>query len=588
MKNIKISTRILGTFGILVLLLLAMAVMALMQLRSMQDSSEVITGKALPSVEIINTLNTDLVRARLLELRHVNNTDPAYIADIEKQFEQLQHRLTEAKNIYEPLIVTDQERQLYAQFLSERERYVALHTQLFEVSRSGDKEKAKELLGAESLTVYNASSETLKKLIKYNSDTAKKETSDAAKVYSQAVTMLIIAAVIAVLVAVIAGILLVRSIRAPLLQAVQAADRVANGDLSGSIHVERQDETGQLLNALERMQHSLVQTVRSVRQNAEGVASASAQIASGNADLSSRTEEQASALEETAASMEQLGSTVRQNADNARAANQMAVNASQVAAQGGAVVAEVVETMKGINNSSHQIADIISVIDSIAFQTNILALNAAVEAARAGEQGRGFAVVAGEVRTLAQRSAEAAKEIKGLITTSVQRVEQGTQLVDKAGTTMSDIVSAIRRVTDLMAEISAASQEQSQGVAQVGEAVTQMDQATQQNAALVEESAAAAGALRKQAQDLVQAVAVFQLPASAMYEQAAKVTARAAATSAAASAGHSRQAPTRRVGARPAPMQTAPQSLMGSAATEPAPNRNQRKSSLNEDDWETF
>ena len=587
MKNIKISTRILGTFGILVALLLAMVAMALMQFRSMQDSSEVITGKALPSVEVINTLNTDLVRARLLELRHVNNTDPAYIADIEKQFEQLQHRLAEEKNIYEPLIVTDQERQLYTQFLSERERYVALHNKLFEVSRSGDKEKAKELLGAESLTVYNASSETLKKLIKYNSDAAKKETSAAVNVYSQAVSMLIVAAVIAVLVAVIAGILLVRSIRAPLLQAVQAADRVANGDLSGAIHVERQDETGQLLNALERMQNSLVQTVRSVRQNAEGVASASSQIASGNADLSSRTEEQASALEETAASMEQLGSTVRQNADNARAANQMAVNASQVAAQGGAVVAEVVETMKGINNSSHQIADIISVIDSIAFQTNILALNAAVEAARAGEQGRGFAVVAGEVRTLAQRSAEAAKEIKGLITTSVQRVEQGTQLVDKAGTTMADIVSAIRRVTDLMAEISAASQEQSQGVAQVGEAVTQMDQTTQQNAALVEESAAAAGSLRKQAQDLVQAVAVFQLPASAIYEQAAKVTARAAASSA-ASASHSRLAPTRRVGARPAPMQTAPQSLMGSAATESAPNRNQRKSSMNEDDWETF
>ena len=588
MKNVKISTRILGTFGILLVLLLVVVSMALLQLRSMRSSAETITGNALPSVEVINTLNTDLARTRLLELRHVNNDEPAYIAQVEAQFEQLQKHLVEAKKLYEPLIVTNQERELYTQFLRERERYVEANKQLFEVSRRGDKEQAKQLLGAESLKLYNASSETLQKLIHYNSQVAKDETQASERVYERAVSMLIIVAAIAVLVAVIAGILLVRSIRAPLLQAVQAADRVANGDLSGTIHVERQDETGQLLNALERMQHSLVQTVRSVRQNAEGVASASAQIASGNADLSSRTEEQASALEETAASMEQLGSTVRQNADNARAANQMAVNASQVAAQGGAVVAEVVETMKGINNSSHQIADIISVIDSIAFQTNILALNAAVEAARAGEQGRGFAVVAGEVRTLAQRSAEAAKEIKGLITTSVQRVEQGTQLVDKAGTTMADIVSAIRRVTDLMAEISAASQEQSQGVAQVGEAVTQMDQTTQQNAALVEESAAAAGSLRKQAQDLVQAVAVFQLPASAIYEQAAKVTARAAASSAAASASHSRLTPTRRVGARPAPMQTAPQSLMGSAATESAPNRNQRKSSMNEDDWETF
>ncbi|PIG09588.1 methyl-accepting chemotaxis protein [Comamonas sp. 26] len=588
MKSIKISTRILGTFGVLLVLLLAVVSMALLQLGSMRSSAETITGNALPSVEVINTLNTDLARTRLLELRHVNNDEPAYMAQVETQFEQLQKHLAQAKKLYEPLIITNQERELYTQFLHERERYVEANKQLFDVSRRGDKEQAKQLLGGESLKLYDESTATLQKLIQFNSDVARNETRASETVYDRAVTMLAVAAVIAVLVAVGAGLWLVRSIRTPLQQAVQAADRVANGDLSGAIHVERQDETGQLLNALERMQNSLVQTVRSVRQNAEGVASASSQIASGNADLSSRTEEQASALEETAASMEQLGSTVRQNADNARAANQMAVNASQVAAQGGAVVAEVVETMKGINNSSHQIADIISVIDSIAFQTNILALNAAVEAARAGEQGRGFAVVAGEVRTLAQRSAEAAKEIKGLITTSVQRVEQGTQLVDKAGTTMADIVSAIRRVTDLMAEISAASQEQSQGVAQVGEAVTQMDQTTQQNAALVEESAAAAGALRKQAQDLVQAVAVFQLPASAMYEQAAKVTARAAATSAAASGTHSRLASTPRVGARPAPIQTAPQSLMGRAATESASNRNQRKSSLNEDDWETF
>lgn len=590
MKNIKISTRILGTFGVLVVLLLAMVAMALMQFRAMQSSSEVITEKALPSVEVINTLNTDLVRARLLELRHVNNSEPAYIADVEKQFEQLQHRLGEEKAIYEPLILTEQERQIYTQFLSERERYVELNKQLFEVSHSGDKEKAKELLGGESLKLYNTSSATLQKLIKYNSDAAKAETQAAAAAYKRAITLLVTGAVIAVLIAVMAGLWLVRSIRAPLQQAVQAADRVANGDLSGVIHVERQDETGQLLNALERMQGSLVQTVRTVRQNAEGVASASSQIASGNADLSSRTEEQASALEETAASMEQLGSTVRQNADNARAANQMAVNASQVAAQGGAVVAEVVETMKGINNSSHQIADIISVIDSIAFQTNILALNAAVEAARAGEQGRGFAVVAGEVRTLAQRSAEAAKEIKALITTSVERVQQGTQLVDKAGATMTDIVSAIRRVTDLMAEISAASQEQSQGVAQVGEAVTQMDQTTQQNAALVEESAAAAGALRKQAQDLVQAVAVFQLPASVQHDQAGRVVSPAPA-SVVMPSQPLRAPAARRSITKPAAVQAAPHSLMGSVSADSTAMHNARstrKSTVNEDDWETF
>ena len=580
MKNMKISTRILGIIGILVILLIAVVSIALLQLRSMRGNAETITGNALPSVELINTMSTELVRARLLELRHVNNSDAAYMARVEKQFDELQGRLANDKKLYEPLIITQEERDLYNQFIREREQYVVLHKQLFALSSAGEKDKAKELMEGESLKLYNESTVTLEKLIKFNSDVARAETKASAEVYDNAVMLLVVAAIVSVLLAVIAGIWLVRSIRAPLEQAVKAADRVSNGDLSGVIHVERHDETGQLLTALERMQASLVQTVRSVRLNAEGVASASAQIASGNADLSSRTEEQASALEETAASMEQLGSTVRQNADNARAANQMALNASQVAEQGGAVVAQVVDTMKGINDSSHQIADIITVIDSIAFQTNILALNAAVEAARAGEQGRGFAVVAGEVRTLAQRSAEAAKEIKALISTSVARVEQGTQLVDKAGTTMADIVSAIRRVTDLMTEISAASQEQSQGVAQVCEAVTQMDQTTQQNAALVEESAAAAGALRKQAQDLVQAVAVFQLPANAMYEQNARATAPQRVASAAAPAVSAVRTPAARRPLSPKTMpQAAPQALMGSA---------QRKASASEDDWETF
>ncbi len=262
-----------------------------------------------------------------------------------------------------------------------------------------------------------------------------------------------------------------------------------------------------LKRAFARMDSALVE----VRRSSASIENASAEIATGNLDLSSRTEQQASALEQTAASMEQLGSTVRQNADNARQANQLAMGASTVATRGGQVVGQVVETMKGINHSSKKIADIIGVIDSIAFQTNILALNAAVEAARAGEQGRGFAVVASEVRSLAQRSAEAAKEIKVLISTSVERVEQGTTLVDQAGVTMTEIVTSIRRVTDIMGEISSASTEQSAGVAQVGEAVTQMDRATQQNAALVEQSAAAAASLKDQARQLVQVVALFKL-----------------------------------------------------------------------------
>ena len=305
-----------------------------------------------------------------------------------------------------------------------------------------------------------------------------------------------------------------RSITLPLRQGIQAAENIAQGDLSMRIAVAQQrDEAGQLLQALAHMQARLADTVAHVRQNAEGVATASSEIAHGNHDLSARTESQASALQQTAASMEQLGSTVRQNADNAQQANQLALNASNVATQGGEVVAQVVETMRGIHDASRRIADIIGVIDGIAFQTNILALNAAVEAARAGEQGRGFAVVAGEVRNLAQRSADAAKEIKGLIGASVERVEQGSQLVDKAGGTMEEVVTAIRRVTDIMGEISAASKEQASGVAQVGEAITQMDQTTQQNAALVEQSAAAAASLQTQAGELVRAVAVFTLEA---------------------------------------------------------------------------
>jgi methyl-accepting chemotaxis protein len=328
---------------------------------------------------------------------------------------------------------------------------------------------------------------------------------------ARAQTLILSVALLATLVTAAAATIILRSTLRRVGAATEAVGRVARGDLTGEIRVDGADEVGRLLAGLQLMQGQLVRLVGSVRGNAESVATASSQIAQGNSDLSQRTEEQASSLQQTAASMEQLGTTVQQNAENARQANQLAAGASTVAQQGGEVVDQVVQTMRGIEDSSRRIAEIIGTIDGIAFQTNILALNAAVEAARAGEQGRGFAVVAGEVRVLAQRSAEAAREIKSLIETSVQRVGQGTQLVAQAGERMQDIVAAVQRVSDVVAEITSASNEQAEGVAQVGQAVSQMDQVTQQNAALVEESAAAADSLRQQAQQLVAAVATFRL-----------------------------------------------------------------------------
>ena len=326
---------------------------------------------------------------------------------------------------------------------------------------------------------------------------------------TQLITVLALVAVSIVL-SLWLALVFVRSITRPLAQAVQLAQDVAQGDLSGEDHPAGTNEVGELLQAQQTMRARLRPMVAQVRRGADSVALASAEIAQGNIDLSSRTENQASALEETAASMEELSATVRHNADSAREASSLAQSARDVAEQGGAVVAQVVQTMQGIHQSSSKIADIISVVDGIAFQTNILALNAAVEAARAGEQGRGFAVVASEVRSLAQRSAEAAKQIKQLIDTSVERVDEGNVLVHQAGNTMNEVVAAIQQVNEIVSAISCASQEQANGVAQVGEAVTQMDQATQQNAALVEEMAAAANSLNLQGQELVQAVSLFR------------------------------------------------------------------------------
>ena len=335
---------------------------------------------------------------------------------------------------------------------------------------------------------------------------------------------------IAVILALGCWVFINRTVLRPLHEAGGHFDKIAGGDFTGRIEVRSTNEIGSLFAAIKRMQESLTRTVSAVRRGVDEINVGSREISAGNTDLSSRTEQQAASLEETAASMEQLASTVKQNADNARQANQLAASASDVAERGGSAVSEVVTTMQAISASSRKISEIVSVIDGIAFQTNILALNAAVEAARAGEQGKGFAVVAGEVRSLAQRSAQAAKEIKGLIEDSVGKVGAGSQQVERAGATMQEIVASVKRVTDIMGEISAASEEQSSGIDQVNRAVSQMDEVTQQNAALVEEAAAAAGSLQEQSQRLAEAVAVFKINAGEVIEVPAQQLAQQRST----------------------------------------------------------
>jgi methyl-accepting chemotaxis protein-1 (serine sensor receptor) len=372
--------------------------------------------------------------------------------------------------------------------------------------RAGMIEAAKAMQAA-----YNELANANDALRAFLTDASKKSYEDAQSRYTWFRALSLSAIALGLAAAAFAWFALRRAIARPLEAALTHFEAIAAGDLRRDVVVTSRDEMGLLLEGLAKMRASLLTTVRTVRSGSESIASATQQIAAGNTDLSSRTEEQASALQETASSMEELTSTVRQNADNARQASTLAANASEIAGKGSAVVTEVVDTMGEISRSSAKIADIITIIEGIAFQTNILALNAAVEAARAGEEGRGFAVVAGEVRNLAQRSSTAAKEIKELIDTSVARVQSGTTLVDEAGRTMNEIIGAVQRVTDIMGEIAAASAEQSTGIEQVSRAVTQMDEVTQQNAALVEEAAAAAQSLEDQAARLRQAVAVFQV-----------------------------------------------------------------------------
>jgi len=516
LPDFKLGTKLGAAFFILVLVTAGLGAFAVRQMAAINEHMEVIASNNLPGVELVGKLRLTANLIRRAEADHVLSVDGKEMAAIEARIDELKARLTKFQAAYEPLIDAGEEHQAYEQYRRDRDQYLTALSAGLVISRGGAAtfEKAKAHFHDATAGTFDTVANDLTRLGDLNMKAADEASKSARATYSHAYFWTIGLVMIVVVAAAALAFAIVRSITRQLggepAEAAGLARSVAAGDLGVPIRL-RAGDSASMMAQLKVMQESLSNVVAGVRQNADSVATASSQIAQGNADLSSRTEEQASALEETAASMEQLGSTVSQNADNAKQANQLALGASSLAARGGEVVGEVVSTMKGINDSSKKIADIIGVIDGIAFQTNILALNAAVEAARAGEQGRGFAVVASEVRSLAQRSAGAAKEIKELIGASVERVERGSSLVDQAGATMNEIVAAVRRVADIIGEISAATIEQSAGVAQVGEAVSQMDQATQQNAALVEESAAAAESLKQQAQQLAQAVAVFKL-----------------------------------------------------------------------------
>ena len=509
-NQFKISTRLMFLVGLVSLLLIGMGAQGLWSIGQSNTAYKSLYEERMVPLAQLSEINESLLDSRLAIANSLIYSD-----EIAKHATQVEANITAASKTwtaYMASFLTPEEAVLAKKFAQDRERLV---NEGFKPAvaalRANDMASVNSLVLQKIRPLYAAADDGLEAMKKLQLDVGKADF-DATVARYETTRMVSFAIIfLGVLFAVLFGAALIRGMSRALQLAAAAADAAAEGDLSHVVTVEGQDEISHVLSSFATMQTNLIGVVSKVRQGADGVATASAQIAAGNHDLSARTESQASALEQTAASMEQLSATVKQNADSARLANQFARDASTVAEQGGEVVTEVVATMRGINDASHKIADIISVIDGIAFQTNILALNAAVEAARAGEQGRGFAVVASEVRALAGRSASAAKEIKALIDTSVARVAQGSVLVDKAGVTMTEVVSAIKRVTDLMGEISAASHEQSLGVSQVGEAVTQMDQVTQQNAALVEQMAAAAQSLNDQAQQLVQTVAVFKL-----------------------------------------------------------------------------
>ena len=579
-RNLSISIRLALAFGAVLLLLGIISGLGIWRLQEVGQAADAMAKRTLVkeriAAEWLVATSTNSIRALAL----VKSDDAADEEYFQKGMAQTSLGITENSKKLFDLLDTAEEKALFEDGVAKRLTYVGVRSSVMKLKAQGQNALATQLTEEKMLPALSAYDASIKNMLLHQKATIDQTVTSIDAMYRSGQISMLVLTVLALGLGVLLSWRLTSGITRPLGQALRVAQTVAGGDLTSQIEVSTKDETGQLMQALKDMNTSLVAIVGQVRQSTDTIATASSQIAAGNQDLSSRTEQQASSLEETAASMEELTSTVKQNADNARQANQLAVSASSVAVRGGAVVSQVVQTMDAINTSSKKIVDIIGVIDGIAFQTNILALNAAVEAARAGEQGRGFAVVAAEVRSLAQRSAAAAKEIKTLIGDSVDKVGEGSRQVAEAGKTMDEIVDSVRRVTDIMAEITAASQEQTQGIEQINQAITQMDQVTQQNAALVEEAAAAAQSLQEQAGGLSQVVSVFQLG------EGQPMTHKSPSGQGQAASQH-----------RAAEPRQPPAAKRGIAATRPAPARSQAPlpptrlaaaSSTDADDWTEF
>jgi methyl-accepting chemotaxis protein len=512
--SMKIGTRLAISYGIVCMQLMIIISIGVTRLSALNDGTSLIINDRWPKIEMAMEIKaqTDNIA---IALRNMMLTESK--SDRDKQVELIMEaRKVNAAQLekLEKLIALPKGKELFQRIVDGRQKYIAGQEKLMGLIAENKQAEAKAYLTDELRPTLAGFKDAVSALIHFQESLIDDAGKSAADTYAQARNLMIMLGAVALLLAVVIGFWITRSLLRQLGgepgHAVAIAGKIAAGDLTVAIDTKAGDQSS-LLYAIKRMRDSLATIVGQVRVGTDSMATASSQIAAGNLDLSSRTEQQASSLEETASSMEELTSTVRQNADNARQANQLAQSASAVAIKGGEVVAQVVETMGSINNSSNKIVDIIGVIDGIAFQTNILALNAAVEAARAGEQGRGFAVVATEVRSLAQRSAAAAKEIKTLIGDSVDKVEAGSKLVEQAGNTMDEVVASVKRVTGIMGEITDASSEQSAGIEQVNQAIAQMDTVTQQNAALVEQAAAAAESLQEQAGNLARVVSVFKI-----------------------------------------------------------------------------